>query len=115
MGLINAFNIALGAGVALLVCVWKFVIYPLLFSPLSKIPKAHWSSSFSPLWIYWIRYKSRENATLHAAHVTHGPIVQVAPNEISINSVDGGIRTVYGGGFEKGEWYSIFENYGQVR
>ena len=49
---------------------------------------------------------------MHAAHQKHGPIIRLGPNEISVNQVDGGIRTVYGGGFEKGEWYRIFDNYG---
>jgi hypothetical protein len=30
-----------------------------------------------------------------------------------VNDV-GGLRTVYAGGFEKGQWYSIFDNYGFV-
>ncbi|KAG0648857.1 Cytochrome P450 [Hyphodiscus hymeniophilus] len=91
--------------------VYRFFIYPTFISPLSKIPNAHWTAPFSPLWILWTRYSSRENRVLHAAHLKLGPIVRVAPNEISINDV-AGLRTVYAGGFEKGEWYSIFDNYG---
>lgn len=48
---------------------------------------------------------------LHAAHLRHGSVIRVAPNELSINDI-GGLRTVYSGGFEKGDWYSIFDNYG---
>jgi hypothetical protein len=41
--------------------------------------------------------------------------VRLAPNEVSINCVDGGIRTVYAGGFEKHEWYpNLFPAYGYV-
>ena len=39
--------------------------------------------------------------------------MRLGPNEISVNDV-AGLRTVYAGGFEKGEWYSIFDNYGYI-
>jgi hypothetical protein len=48
---------------------------------------------------------------VHAAHLKHGSVVRLAPNELSMNDI-GGLRTVYAGGFEKGQWYSIFDNYG---
>ncbi|CAF9917960.1 MAG: hypothetical protein ALECFALPRED_000435 [Alectoria fallacina] len=42
----------------------------------------------------------------------YGPVVRLAPNEISVNSVDA-LRTVYVGGFEKHRWYlDVFANYG---
>ena len=92
---------------------WVQVIIPTFISPLSKIPNAHFTSSFSPFWILWKRYVAQENRAIHAAHVKHGEIVRLGPNEVSINCVDGGIRTVYSGGFEKWAWYpNQFENYG---
>ncbi|KAL2019886.1 hypothetical protein VTK56DRAFT_9061 [Thermocarpiscus australiensis] len=91
--------------------VYTYVIYPTLFSPAARIPNAHWSAPFSRLWILWIRFVHRENRTLHSAHRQLGPIIRVAPNELSINDVDS-VRTVYQGGFEKPVWYSVFDNYG---
>lgn len=93
-----------------------YVLYELwhvFVSPLSNIPNAHWSCPYSPLWILWTRYRNRENRALHAAHLKYGPVIRLARNEISINDV-AGLRTVYAGGFEKGQWYSIFDNYGHV-
>lgn len=90
---------------------YKFIIHPAFISPLSKVPNAHWSAPFCPLWILWTRYSCRENRSLHAAHLKSGSVIRLAPNEISVNDLEG-VRTVYGGGFEKGQWYSIFDNYG---
>ncbi|PGG99521.1 unspecific monooxygenase [Blastomyces parvus] len=57
----------------------------------------------------------RGNRTIHEAHQKYGPIVRLGPSEISINCVDGGIRTVYSGGFEKHAWYSrVFSAYGTL-
>ena len=92
---------------------YKGIIFPVFFSPLSKIPNAHWSVPISPAWILWKRFKSRNNRTIHAAHERLGPIVRLSPSEISINCVDGGIKTVYTGGFEKHEWYPrVFGSFG---
>lgn len=92
---------------------YKFIIYPTFLSPLSKVPNAHWSAQISPLWILWTRFYCHENEYVHAAHLKHGSVIQLAPNELSINDI-GGLRTVYAGGFEKGQWYSIFDNYGSA-
>ncbi|KAJ9632143.1 hypothetical protein H2203_000545 [Taxawa tesnikishii (nom. ined.)] len=105
------------ASTALLVLValivYRFMIYPAFVSPLSKIPPAHHTAAISPAWILWKRYSGNENVTVHAAHARFGPLVRLGPSEISVNCVDGGIRTVYGGGYEKGDWYSkMFANYG---
>jgi hypothetical protein len=95
----------------LLLALYKLIVFPAFISPLSKVPNAHWTSSFSPIWILWTRFRSRENRVLHAAHLSLGSVIRVAPNEISVNDL-AGVRTVYAGGFEKGQWYSIFDNYG---
>jgi unspecific monooxygenase len=105
--------IPLSAAVALIaLSIYKFLIYPTFISPLAKIPNAHWSAPISPLWILFHRQRQNDTPTVHDAHTRLGPLVRLAPNEISVNCVDGGIRTIYGGGFEKGDWYSnAFCNY----
>ena len=98
------------------VCIYKFIWLPGFFSPLAKIPNAHPTAPYSPIWILWARYRERELTTIHEAHEKHGPIVRLGPTELSVNCVDQGIRTIYAGGFEKHDWYpNIFENYGWVR
>lgn len=83
------------------------VLQPLLLCPLRRIPNAHWSAPYSPLWIAWKRFSRCENATVLAAHYDHGPIVRLGPRELSINSMDDGFRIVYGGSqpFTKHDFY----------
>jgi len=102
------------AGISMfLFVIHRYTLYPVFLSPLSKIPNAHLTSALSPAWMLWNRFKGRESTAAHAAHVKYGPVVRLAPSEISINCVDGGTRTVYGGGFERHEWYThAFANYG---
>ncbi|KAK7943096.1 cytochrome P450 family protein [Apiospora aurea] len=89
----------------------RFVLYPVLLSALAKVPKAHWSCGVSSVWILWARYTNRENRTIGEAHRRYGPIVRLAPNEVSINDMES-VKTVYQGGFDKHQWYSVFNNYG---
>jgi hypothetical protein len=104
-------NVALG--IISIFVLYRYILYPSFISPLSKIPNAHWSASISSFWILWIRWCSKEIATIHDAHRRLGPVIRLSVSEISVNCVRGGIQTVYAGGFEKHEWYSnLFDNYG---
>lgn len=109
------------AGILVVIILYTFVVQPVLLSPLRHLPAAHPTAHLSPAWILWHRLRQTDTPAVHAAHQRLGPIVRIAPNEISVNSFDGGsgsgggggIRLVYGGGFEKGDWYrNAFTNYG---
>jgi len=102
---------------------YHWVIYPAFLSPLARIPNAHWSVPFSRAWILKLRFERRENRTLWAVHRLlrgdggagvgkgyHG-VVRTGPKELSVHGVEG-VRCVYGGGWEKGGWYGVFDNYG---
>ena len=90
----------------------RFVIYPAYTSPVAKIPNAHTLSSLTSLWILWKRFRGREIQTVDEAFKKNGPVVRLGPNELSVNMIDGGIRSIQGGGFEKTEWYDFFMNHG---
>ena len=96
----------------LLLVLYRYILFPLFFSPLSKIPNAHFSAPILPLWIRAQRKTGTAVITLLALHEKHGSVVRLAPNEISINSADA-LRTVYVGGFNKHRFYmDAFVNYG---
>ncbi|OLN85072.1 Tryprostatin B 6-hydroxylase 3 [Colletotrichum chlorophyti] len=80
--------------------VHKFILQPLVLSPLAKIPVPHWSCHISPLWILYARKNNLQNRSLHDAHLKLGPVVRIGPNELSIDGYDA-LKTVYQGGFEK--------------
>ena len=97
-----------------LLTIYKFIFYPLFFHPLHHIPSAHWSIPiFGDVWITWQRYKERNNAVTYAAHLKQGTVVRMGANELSVNCVENGIRTIYAGGWEKDAWYGQrFGSYG---
>lgn len=92
---------------------YHFLVYPALISPLSRLPNAHWSAPVSPLWILYKRFRKQENGVLEEAHKMFGPFIRVGPNEVNVDDLDA-VRKIYVGGFEKPEWYGMFDNYGYV-
>lgn len=95
---------------------YHLLIFPFFVSPLRRVPRAHWSVPLpyvGSLWMLYQRYRSRNNATIANAHGKYGPIVRLGDNEISVNCYEGGIKTIYAGGWEKHEWYPRqFANFG---
>jgi hypothetical protein len=94
--------------------IYKYCVQPAFISPLSKIPNAHWTSSFAPFWILWKRYCGRELPSTYDAHQRLGPIVRVGPKDLSISCYNEGIRNVYGSGFDKPCYYDFFRYYESV-
>lgn len=104
----------LGLSAIVLLGLYKFILHPLLIHPLRHIPSAHWSIPFfGDLWITYQRYMERNNAVTFAAHLKYGTVVRMGANELSVNCVENGIKTIYAGGWEKHAWYpQRFGSYG---
>jgi cytochrome P450 len=101
-----AFFSILGVSIILVLLAYRYILYPAFLSPLSRIPNAHFTVSFCPLWMWWKRRGGREGTgSIFAAHRQKGPIVRLGPNEVSVASVDG-LRQIYTGGFRKPKWYA---------
>lgn len=106
------FSVVLGLAI-LLYLAYRFFVYPAFLSPLSAIPNAHFTSSFSNGWMIWQRYHGQTNKAIHDAHNRLGPVVRLGLTEISVNSPEG-LKVVYGGNFEKDDFYVPFTNYGYI-
>ncbi|KAL4934692.1 cytochrome P450 [Aspergillus undulatus] len=101
----------LSLGIFLPYCIYRYILAPLFLTPLSKIPNAHFTSPLSRRWIQGIRDSGNEIVTIHALHRRHGPVVRLAPDELSVNSLHG-LRVIYTGAFEKHPSYrDLFLNY----
>jgi hypothetical protein len=83
-------------------------------STLSQITNAHLSTPYSRYWLIWLKRRGHEHRTRHKAHERLGPIIRLAPNEISVNCIENGVQIIYGGAFKKAAWYLNFLNYGYV-
>ncbi|KAI9646831.1 hypothetical protein NHQ30_004830 [Ciborinia camelliae] len=54
----------------------------------------------------------KEFTTCLAAHRRLGPVIRIGPREISIDCIEDGVRTVYGGNWDKSSMYDNFTQFG---
>jgi unspecific monooxygenase len=102
------------AAVTVALCFWILKHFQAIpHSPsLSEIPNAHFSTPYSRCWLLWLKATGREHRGRDAAHKRFGPVIRIGPKELSVNCIENGVRTIYGGDFEKAAWYSNLQNYG---
>lgn len=88
------------------------LIHYIFLDRLAKVPSAHWSCSFCPLWILWHRYNGTELQAIREAHKNLGTIVRVGPRDLSISDYQTGVKQVYNAGFEKPHYFNFYQYYG---
>ena len=88
-----------------------FTIYNLYLHPLAKVPGPFWAK-LNRVWIAKQSYGGQYHRTLIALHKRHGPLVRIAPNEVSVADPTA-IKTIYGAGtkFNKSDWYSVWQGH----
>lgn len=70
--------------ILLLYCLGLF-IYNVYFHPLRSYP-GPFLAKVSKVWSRYGNLKGRKSHRIHAAHLKYGPIIRVAPNELSFSS-----------------------------
>lgn len=85
-----------------------------LTSPLAKLPGPR-LSLFTSLVLKWNELKASRRDYIHDLHVRYGPVVRIAPNEVSFTS-PAAVKEIYcsgGSGYDKTEFYDLFKVYGR--
>ena len=83
-------------------------------SPLRKVPGPY-ISNFTSLLLKWHELKANRTLYIHALHQKYGPVVRVAPNEVSFTS-PAALKEIYGSGgsgYDKSDFYDLFRVYGR--
>ena len=106
-------SVTLGLAAAVILLVYKYLIYPGWISPLASLPTANPLCSFTGHWMIRRCKAHGELKTLYAAHQHFGPIVRLGPSEVSVISQEG-LDKIYTAGLNKHMWYEkTFYLYGQ--
>lgn len=99
---------------AALIVATLFYIVRALTSPLSKIPGPA-ISQFTALVLRWHEFNACRTSYVHSLHLKYGPVVRLAPNEVSFTSYDA-LKEIYGSagsGYDKSEFYNLFKVLGR--
>lgn len=83
-----------------------------LRSPLSRLPGPR-SSILTSLPLKWAELHADRTLFVHRLHQKYGPVVRLAPNEVSFSSA-AAVKEIYcsgGSGYDKTEFYNLFTIY----
>ncbi|KZL79499.1 cytochrome p450 [Colletotrichum incanum] len=81
-----------------------------LLSPLSKIPGPG-LSKFTSIVLRWHEFNANRTRYIHSLHLEYGPVVRIAPSEVSFTSYEA-VKEIYGSlgsGYDKHYFYSLFK------
>ncbi|CAK7211385.1 hypothetical protein SBRCBS47491_001108 [Sporothrix bragantina] len=100
-------HIAVSAGILALAS----LIYQLFFSPLAHLPGPR-ITVLTRLWIIYYEFKGNRTVVIDQLHENYGPVVRVAPDEVSFNSAEA-LRDIYGirSDVSKSDFYDLFVYY----
>ncbi|KAF5018363.1 hypothetical protein F66182_9650 [Fusarium sp. NRRL 66182] len=100
------------AGAVILLLVVHIVVR--LNSATAKVPGPI-LSNFTSLVLKWHELNANRTVYIHLLHEKYGPVVRVAPNEVSFTSISA-LKEIYGSGgsgYDKTEFYNLFQVYGK--
>lgn len=101
-----------GSLLGLSVAIYYIILLPFFFSPLCNIP----GPKLAAITKYYILYKTwseQRNRLVHELHAKYGPIIRIAPTEISISD-PAYVKEIYSANFDKSQFYGQFGNYGKL-
>lgn len=73
-----------------------------------------WYTNVTSLPLKYQEFARNRRLWIHSLHQRYGPTVRLSPNEVSFASADG-MKEIYqsvGSGYEKTEFYDLFQQYG---
>lgn len=85
-----------------------------LSSPLARLPGPGYSKVTS-LPLKWNELRANRTLYIHGLHQKYGPVVRVAPSEVSFTSW-AAVKEIYcsnGSGYDKTAFYNLFTIYGR--
>ncbi|KAI0382942.1 cytochrome P450 3A13 [Hypomontagnella monticulosa] len=109
MLLLNPFLLGATCLALAILYIWRCIA-----SPLRTIPGPG-LSLFSSWIIKYHEFNAHRTRYVHSLHQKYGPVVRVAPNEVSFATLEG-VKEIYGAGgsgYNKTEFYNLFTVYGR--
>ncbi|KAI0671192.1 cytochrome P450 [Trametes maxima] len=97
---------------AVVVSLCLISVYRLFFAPLARLPGPK-TCALTRLPLMYHEFSGNRRLWIHGLHERYGPVVRVAPNEVSFATREAAkeIYTSGGSGFDKSLFYSLFTNF----
>lgn len=97
---------------ALCLLIAWLAVYRLWFAPLARLPGPS-ICALSRLPLMCHEFSGNRRSFIHDLHTKYGPIVRIAPDEVSFASREAvkELYTLGGSGYDKSPFYLLFENF----
>ena len=98
---------------ALSLLIASLAVYRLWFAPLARLPGPS-ICAISRLPLMYFEFNGARRSFIHDLHTKYGPIVRIAPDEVSFATREA-VKEIYtsgGSGYDKSPFYLLFENFG---
>jgi hypothetical protein len=72
-----------------------------------------WYTNLTTVVLKYYEFTRRRRTWIHSLHQQYGPVVRLAPNEVSFSNLEG-LKEIYqsgGSGYDKTEFYDLFKQY----
>ncbi|KAF2622216.1 cytochrome P450 [Macroventuria anomochaeta] len=108
----SALTLAVQAGTVLVAYWLIWLVYSRTFHPLAKVPGPVWAS-LSRTWLMYRMFRGDYQLAQVALHEKYGPLIRIAPNELSYSKPDG-VSLIYrlSRPLEKTDWYHAWKGAG---
>lgn len=90
-----------------------YVLVKAIWGWQAKIP-GPWYTNITSFVLKYHEFTKNRRLWIHQLHQIYGPVVRVAPNEVSFSNPEG-MKEIYqsgGSGYDKTEFYDLFKQYG---
>ena len=90
----------------------SLALYRLWFAPLARLPGPS-ICAITRLPLMYHEFSGTRRSFIHGLHMKHGPIVRVAPDEVSFATREA-VKEIYtsgGSGYDKSSFYDLFRNF----
>lgn len=109
MFLLSIPALAIAIAACALFYIWKCISSPLWAAP------GPFLSRFTPFMLRWNEFNANRTLYIHSLHLKYGPVVRIAPNEMSFSSYEA-VKEIYGSkgsGYDKSTFYDLFTVFGR--
>lgn len=106
--------ISLTSAAAVTILLLLVGLFRRLSSPLGRVPGPA-TARLTSLGLKWNELRANRTFYVHSLHQKYGPVVRIAPNEVSFSSW-AALKEIYcsgGSGYDKTEFYNLFRIYGK--
>lgn len=99
----------------LLIAAWLVYLFSTTFRVIKTKVPGPWYTNITSWVLKYYEFQGKRRVWIHSLHRRYGTVVRLAPNEVAFANLEG-MKEIYqsgGSGYDKTEFYDLFQQYGR--